>query len=100
MVRRGRAESTHSGPLGERPRRLGRQPRRYGRMGWVSVAKVRVIRPGLAEIEEDLIDNEQGTAFDRQSILFTAFNDGQVFNYDRGSIDAINEMLDRDGKAA
>jgi hypothetical protein len=68
-------------------------------MGWISVAKVRIIRPGLAEIEEDLIDNEQGTAFDRQSILFTAFDDGQVFNYDRGSIEAVNEMLERDGKA-
>jgi hypothetical protein len=64
------------------------------------MGKVVKIAPGVVGIEDDLINNEMGTAFDSQSLLFTAYNDGQVFNYDRGSILALNEMFERDGKAA
>lgn len=46
-----------------------------------------------------ILDKEEGSAFDRESLLFTAFEDGAVFNYDRGTIRRIDEMLDRDGKA-
>lgn len=57
-------------------------------------------RPAGVVDVSSILDKEEGTAFDKESILFTAFEDGQVFNYDRGSIRAIDDMLDRDGKAA
>src|SRR4051794_5656392 len=47
-----------------------------------------------------ILDKEEGTAFDKESILFTAFENGEVFNYDRGAVKGMLEMLDRDGKAA
>lgn len=47
-----------------------------------------------------ILDKEDGTSFDKSSILFTAFESGEVFNYDRGTVKAIDDMLDRDGKAA
>lgn len=53
---------------------------------------------GVVDITH-ILDKEEGSAFDRESLLFTAFEDGAVFNYDRGSIVKIDEMLDREGKA-
>lgn len=47
-----------------------------------------------------ILDKEEGTSFDKESILFTAFENGEVFNYDRGAVKGMLEMLDRDGKAA
>lgn len=46
-----------------------------------------------------LLNKEEGTAFDQQSILFSAFDDGAIFDYDYGRVNDINHMLDRDGKA-
>lgn len=41
-----------------------------------------------------LLDQEQGSAFDLDSILFSSFNDGGVFNYDMtGFVREMKEML-------
>lgn len=46
-----------------------------------------------------LLREEQGTAFDQQSLLFSQFEDGAIFNYDHADYRARQEMLERDGKA-
>lgn len=47
-----------------------------------------------------LLDKEEGTAFDQDSILFASYNDGGVFNYDdTGFVRDIRDMLKVDGKA-
>lgn len=47
-----------------------------------------------------LLDREDGTAFDQDSILFASYNDGGVFNYDdTGFVRDMKDMLKVDGKA-
>ena len=47
-----------------------------------------------------LLDKEEGSAFDQESILFTAFDNGDVFNYDYSSdVADTKAMLRIDGKA-
>ncbi len=46
-----------------------------------------------------LLDNERGTMFDQQTLMFSNFAEGDVFNYDAGDIHDYATMLDRDGKA-
>lgn len=47
-----------------------------------------------------LLDKEEGTAFDQDSILFAGFEDGGVFEYaDDGFVHDMKEMLKVDGKA-
>lgn len=46
-----------------------------------------------------LLDKEQGTAFDHESVLFANFGDGDIFSYDRPRVDQMNKMLEQDGKA-
>jgi len=54
--------------------------------------------PGVVDITH-LLDREDGSAFDHDTMLFNAYNEGAVFNYDRGSISELNAMFERDGKA-
>lgn len=46
-----------------------------------------------------LLDKEEGTAWDPQTLMFAEFGDGSVFNYDAARIRDFDHMLDRDGKA-
>jgi hypothetical protein len=46
-----------------------------------------------------LLRPEQGTAFDQETLLFSQFEDGAIFNYDHADYRAREEMLRRDGKA-
>lgn len=47
-----------------------------------------------------LLGREEGSAFDQDSILFTSFNDGNVFNYDlTGFVRDVKDMLTVDAKA-
>lgn len=46
-----------------------------------------------------LLDNERGTMFDQQSLMFGDWDDGHIFNYDVGDIADYARMLERDGKA-
>lgn len=47
-----------------------------------------------------LLDEERGTAFDQDTILFANFGDGSVFNYDDlGHARSMKEMLEQDAKA-
>lgn len=45
------------------------------------------------------LDNERGTMFDQQSLMFADYDDGGIFNYDAGTIRDYQTMLERDGKA-
>lgn len=47
-----------------------------------------------------LLGEERGTAFDQSTLMFSNFEDGEVFNYDAGTIRDFETMLERDGKAA
>lgn len=51
------------------------------------------------DIVEPVMEREQGTAFDRESIMFASFSDGTVFDYGQWEAADIDEMLKRDGKA-
>lgn len=53
---------------------------------------------GVVDITS-MLDREDGTAFDSESVLFTAFDNGSVFAYDPGTINDRRKMLDVDGKA-
>jgi hypothetical protein len=46
-----------------------------------------------------LLGDERGTAFEHDTLMFSNFEDGAVFNYDTGTLRDYAEMLDRDGKA-
>ena len=47
-----------------------------------------------------LLDREEGTAFDQDTVLFANFGEGGVFNYDdMGHARGMKEMLDVDAKA-
>lgn len=46
-----------------------------------------------------LLDKEEGSAFDSDDLLFTAFDNGAVFDYDATSVNKMKDMLDVDGKA-
>lgn len=47
-----------------------------------------------------LLDKEEGSAFDQDSILFASFDDGGVFNYtEQGRVREMKEMLEVDSKA-
>lgn len=54
---------------------------------------------GVTDITH-LLDKEQGSAFDQDSILFASFADGGVFNYtEQGPVRDMKEMLETDAKA-
>lgn len=46
-----------------------------------------------------LLGDEQGSAFDESSLMFTSFDEGSIFNYDTARSKDLDEMLKRDGKA-
>jgi hypothetical protein len=46
-----------------------------------------------------LLDDELGSAYDQETLLFQGYEDGGVFNYDLGDINEKNDMLEVDGKA-
>lgn len=54
----------------------------------------------MVEDVTHLLDKEDGTAFDENSILFGSYDDVASFNPDRVTINDYNLMLDRYGKAA
>lgn len=53
---------------------------------------------GIVDITH-LLDKEEGTSFDDQSVLFQAFDDGDVFFYDQAKTLDFKRMFERDGKA-
>lgn len=55
----------------------------------------------MADVQDitHLLDREDGTAFDQQSVMFADFDEGAIFSYDAARVWDINQMLDRDGKA-
>jgi len=57
-----------------------------------------MVTRALTEQEAVALDLEEGSAFDYDTLLFTSFDDGSVFNYDRSSVERLDEALGRDGK--
>lgn len=58
-----------------------------------------MVARALTPQEQVALDLEEGSAYDYDTLLFTSFDDGTVFNYDRSSIERLDEMLERDGKS-
>ena len=46
-----------------------------------------------------LLGEEQGSSFDDESLMFTSFDEGNIFSYDTARVKDLDEMLRRDGKA-
>lgn len=54
---------------------------------------------GVVDVSH-ILDKEEGSAYDRDALLFSAYEDGTIFNYERSrAIQQIDDMLDVDGKA-
>lgn len=54
---------------------------------------------GVVDVSH-ILDKEDGSAFDREALLFSAYEDGTVFNYEKSrAIQEIDAMLEVDGKA-
>lgn len=62
-------------------------------MGWR-----RMVARALTAQEAVALDLEEGSAFDYDTLLFTSFDDGGIFSYDRSSIERIDEAMRVDGK--
>ena len=59
-----------------------------------------MVQPGVIDITR-FLDKEEGSAFDDRSLMFTAFDDGSVFDYDaENEVRQLKDMLEVDGKAA
>jgi hypothetical protein len=46
-----------------------------------------------------LLDDELGSSFDHETLLFQGYDDGNIFNYDLADINEKDDMLKVDGKA-
>jgi hypothetical protein len=46
-----------------------------------------------------LLDDELGSQFDHETLLFQGFDDGNIFNYDLAQVNETDDMLAVDGKA-
>lgn len=57
-----------------------------------------MVARALTPQEKVALDLEEGSAYDYDTLLFTSFDDGTVFSYDRSSVERLDEALQRDGK--